>query len=406
MKTKLSKNEKILENTVLAISQKHSPSRIRRLNDKSFVKRYERNLFDLFQNRLKFPLTMFNNAKVLEFGSGTGEKSILFSKHGAHLTCVEFNDKSIKRHKELIQKFAIPQKKIKFFNCSIYDFKNQKDNKFDICISLGVLPHVADPKMAFGKLTKLLKKGGFCIIGVLNTLGNLHINLQRYSLYRLTDKTHKSIPYLAEFLFKDYIDRMEKYGGRFRASIISDTYINPKVSSVRTSEILDWFRKNNIVFYSSWPPIVPEYFADSSSRKYIDFSNMKNQHFLSRFETKWAMSTEDDIKKLDNDNKIFSKFDSELDKFCNKIKDVSPTITSIDKTLPILEKLSIHSNKINDDWNLNLKILISEIQNFIKLIESEKPDLIKIKARINKNKILFSKNAGIPTTFYAGYKKS
>lgn len=404
----LSPKKKLLENKVLEISKKHNPSHLR-FEQKNFARQYEKQLFDFYQNRIKYPIKLFQNSNVLDIGSGTGEKGIFYSKWGANLTCIDFNLDAIKQHKELIKKFGVNPTKTAFHNVSIYQFDNPENIEFDLTISFGVLPHVADPKKAFKKQIEFLKKGGFTLVSVLNSAGNFHMNLQRFCLYKLSKYFNMKIENLAEILFKEYIDRAEKFGGRLRDSIISDNYCNPKVTSFSTSEILSWFRSNNIKFYSSWPPIFPDFIADSFSRKYVPYTEMKKTHFISKFESNWVTSTKNDSDKIKTQNQIFEKFDNEFQGLCSSLQNVEPdNLKNIDSIF-ILEKLDNMKTQIKqvkefDNWIQNMNLFAFEVKDLIKTINSKNIKLSEIQNKIKNYKILFSKNAGISTTFYMGYK--
>lgn len=406
---KLNKNKRKLEKTVLEISKKHSPSYLK-FNDKEFVKKYEKRIFDLFQNRLKYPISMFDRSSVLDLGSGTGERGVFYSKWGANLTCVDFNPISIKRHKQLLKQFKLDESKISFFNQSVYDFENPHDTKFDLTISSGVISHLPDPKMAFKKQTQFLKKGGFTMVSCLNSAGNFHMNLQRYGLFVLSQSKKKSIEALTPFLFKDYLIRAEKYGGRLINSIISDNYRNPKVASFSTRDILEMFKENNMQFYSSWPPISPDFVADSTSRDYLDYAKLKSLNFISKFESNWMISTEDDLKKFDSYNSHYSKFDQKISLLCKIFSDVNQnnvkTIKeeNVDDLTNELVTTIEEQNSEYDKWTRTLSLFINEVMDYVKIINSEQ-SLKEIQQKIKTYKILFAGNSGLPTIYYMGYKR-
>lgn len=404
----LPENLRRLEKKVLKISKRHSPSYVR-FNKKQFVDRYQKRIFDLFQNRLKYPIRLFKDSLVLDLGSGTGEADIFYSKWGAFLTCVDFNPISIKRHKQLIKKFGLDETRITFYNQSIYDFENPKNIEYDLTISSGVIPHVPDPKLFFKRQVQFLKKGGFTIVSCLNSAGNFQMNLQRYALFKLARLTKKPIEQLAPYIFKEYIDRAEKYGGRLRKSIISDNYVNPKVSSLSSVDVLKLFKENKITFYSSWPPLFPDFIADSTSRKYIDYTKLRNLSFISKSESQWMISSHDDMEKIHQQNTLYFSFDKELRSLCNIVHDVNTTnVESIDQQdlLAKTENLSASITVINDNeqWKKRFTLFIDEINDFIKLINSNERNLIRIQKHVSSYNILFKGNAGIATTSYMGYK--
>jgi cyclopropane fatty-acyl-phospholipid synthase-like methyltransferase len=54
----------------------------------------ERSRENLYRDRLKLPLQIFDGARILEFGPGSGETSIYYGLWGAQMTLVEINPQS------------------------------------------------------------------------------------------------------------------------------------------------------------------------------------------------------------------------------------------------------------------------------------------------------------------------
>ena len=96
--------------------------------------------------------------KILDVGSGTGEFLNFFRKKGWEVRGLETDDKA--------REFAI-----KNFNCEIdknIDQTLENKEKFDVITLWHVLEHVYDINVYLSKLKRLLKDGGYIILGLPN----------------------------------------------------------------------------------------------------------------------------------------------------------------------------------------------------------------------------------------------
>ena len=96
--------------------------------------------------------------KILDVGSGTGEFLNFFKKKGWEVRGLETDDKA--------REFAI-----KNFNCEIdknIDQTLENKEKFDVITLWHVLEHVYDINVYLSKLKRLLKDGGYIILGLPN----------------------------------------------------------------------------------------------------------------------------------------------------------------------------------------------------------------------------------------------
>ena len=219
----------------------------------------ERKRERLFRDYLKFPPRMFHGARFLDFGCGTGERAIFYSRWGARCTLVDMNPLALERARKIFSLHAPEAADTTFLKGSLFDA--QPKGPFDIVGSEGVLHHTAAKREGFAKLVSYLRPGGFVFLGLGNRAGFFQRNLQRLLLYRYTD-TEAEIEQLADRFFTENLDRAERFGRRSRRAIIFDTYVNPRIDTTSMAEILDWFRENQIRFYSSWPPMTPLQFVD------------------------------------------------------------------------------------------------------------------------------------------------
>jgi len=83
-----------VSNAVLENYLKSSPSKLP-IDDQEFRKKHFLNRERLFQDHLKLPLRLFNDAELLDLGCGTGEQDLVYADWGANLTLVDMNPDSI-----------------------------------------------------------------------------------------------------------------------------------------------------------------------------------------------------------------------------------------------------------------------------------------------------------------------
>ena len=116
--------DKKIEKKVLKAFKNVSPSRVQIETKKNFNK-YRNSQKNLFFN-LKFPIEMFKNSEVVDFGCGTGELSIILSSFGAKVTGYDYNDLSIIRAKKIRDIIKI-KPTVKFVKKNIYEINKKKN---------------------------------------------------------------------------------------------------------------------------------------------------------------------------------------------------------------------------------------------------------------------------------------
>lgn len=116
-----------------------------------------------------FPLIKkdFEGKKVLDAGCGMGRNSYWSLTWGAErVTAFDCDTRSVEAAKKNLEKF----KNTEVLYKSIYDI--DRSNEFDIAMSIGVIHHLKDPKLALQNLVKSLKSGGKLLIWVYSREGN------------------------------------------------------------------------------------------------------------------------------------------------------------------------------------------------------------------------------------------
>jgi SAM-dependent methyltransferase len=127
-----------------------------------------------------------------------------------------------------------------------------REEAFDVVISNGVLMTTGDPVGGFRSITRLVKPGGFILVGLYNTIGRLTTDLRRV-IFNITGD---------RFQFLDAHMRNAKYNDRRKRAWFMDQYKHPHECKHSYDEVLtDWFEPNGIEFLSSIPKIGPAPFS-------------------------------------------------------------------------------------------------------------------------------------------------
>ena len=190
---------------------------------------------------------MFLNSTLIDFGCGMGQNTLVYDHLGASCTLLEYDNFSFENAKSLFSNHA--KNRFNIINTDKFDFK--VNEKFDFVISNGVAHHTHNPIKCLNICCDALKQGGFFILGIANKAGSFQRNLQRLILYSISNDNNDIIKY-SKLLFKEHIRRSVRFSGRYANEIIYDAYINPKIYTFGTQDIMDIFFNNNITFYSSY----------------------------------------------------------------------------------------------------------------------------------------------------------
>lgn len=227
-------------------------------------------------------------------------------------------------------------------------------------------------------------------------------NLQRAILYRLADNEEQIVS-LANELFSEFLDRAEKYGRRSRKSIIYDNLVNPKDNHPSTSEVLEWFAKNNLSLYSTWPPIIPAVLGDPADRSPLQYEELKS--ILSIPEIVFLAHTDDDIDYLRIFEKEVSTARRDINDLAQMLNDVMPD-TQLDlgemkKKINSLLGTKLQINPYTHYISM-LKQLLKETSNVLDFLEAG--HIEDLKRCIHDSKVLFRGTSGLGMNWYVGYK--
>ena len=178
-------------------------------------------------------------ADVLEAGCGTGQMSIYLSKYGRRIFGIDLSEGSLTEAKKFISQNEI--KNVYLLKMNIFKLFFEK-NFFDIIISTGVLHHTHNSELAFKKLVEVLKVNGIIIIGLYHRYGRTIQKIRQKLVHIFGDKLK-----FLDKRFSENIPEKQKYAW------FLDQYKNPSETTHTVSEVMKWFKKNNIQYLSSLP---------------------------------------------------------------------------------------------------------------------------------------------------------
>lgn len=107
-------------------------------------------------------LGSISNIKILDLGAGDGTISLQFLADGAQITMLD-----ISKNMLTVARRNTPcnyKDKVKYIQEDMERYTT--DEKYDVVLCLGVLPHVCSIERTIEKISELLKKGGRCIIQI------------------------------------------------------------------------------------------------------------------------------------------------------------------------------------------------------------------------------------------------
>ncbi len=388
------------EAAVLANYKKENPSvHFLAESEQAFVERAAKREA-LFRDNLKFPPKMFAGARLLDLGAGTGENAVYYGLWGADCMLVEIKDEASARSQAVFERYLAGRGTHSFVRASLFDFETEA--RFEIVVSEGVIHHTADKRAAFGKLASFLEPGGYLILGVGNAAGCFQRALQRVILFRFA-QSDDEIEAVAERLFKEHIDRAERFGQRSRRAIIFDSFVNPKVDFPSVEEVIGWFSQAGIALYSTWPPILPPVLGDSSMRTTFDAAELPS--IAAPAEATWLAHDRDDAEELPVRVAGLDALAAAQEAITGYVNDFQPG-QSFDER-DFLDLLAGYRRGLQGydpfgGFAAKLEVLLDEIQEVVGLLSAG--DLDRLAGALADSKQLFRGTGGLGVTRYVGYR--
>lgn len=333
----------------------------------TYVKRAE----FIYREHFKFPPKMFEGAKLIDFGAGTGENTVYLANWGATCTLVEMNEKAQRISKEVFSKYAARPNEHTFVLSSIFDYVPEKKELFDIVHCRGVLSHTAAKEEAFQKIATFLKPGGFLIFGDPNKAGGFQNMLQRYAVYTFA-KTPDEMVDVSEVLFKEDIDRSEQTIPRTRRAIIFDRWVIQSQDDPSVAEVVDWARKAGLRMYSSYPSVLPPTLGDSLHHN-PKFDPYSLRNVFSIAELTWMMQTESDSTFMQSVDAGVAPLADSLAQLTFYVANLNKRSTlELDRFSKLTSKLvsSMEDTRFLQPVREKLAIFAKEAEEFVRVVDA------------------------------------
>jgi len=182
-------------------------------------------------------------ARILDAGCGTGQLSLFLSILGRRVVGIDLSHASLGKGQRFKQAFGLGAHfaQMDLFRPAL------REHAFDYVFTNGVLHHTADAPGGFRSLLRLLKPGGFVVVGLYNTYGRLLLRLRK-QVFRLTGN---------RALWLDGILRARGIGDDKKRVWFLDQYAHPHERTFTVDDVLGWFREAGVEYVSSIPPIRP-----------------------------------------------------------------------------------------------------------------------------------------------------
>jgi len=146
-----------------------------------------------------------------------------------------------------------------------------KPASFDLVICNGVLHHTSDPFLGFQTISRLVKRGGFVIVGLYNKYGRIPTDIRR-AVFRLSGNRFR---FLDSRLREENISEVRKH------TWFMDQYKNPHESEHTIAEMLNWFDRSGIEFINGIPkPVAFEAFSPEEKLFSANPKGTRLDHFL------------------------------------------------------------------------------------------------------------------------------
>ncbi len=182
------------------------------------------------------------NIRVLEVGCGTGQLSNDLSVANRFVFGTDMCLNSLK----LAHNFKVhnQMERVGFYQMNLFR-PIFKEESFPLVICNGVLHHTGDPLGGFRAIAKLVKKGGYILIGLYNTYGRIFTDIRR-GIFKLSGD---------RFKFLDSRLMRQDVGDLRKLAWFRDQYKNPHESKHTMGEVLRWFEEEGFDFINGIPKL-------------------------------------------------------------------------------------------------------------------------------------------------------
>jgi len=179
------------------------------------------------------------NARVVEIGCGTGQLTNFLAIAHRSVLGVDICLSSLRLAQRFKQEHGLDR--AAFAQMNLFR-PGLKDGFFDVVISNGVLHHTADCRGAFHRISRLVKPGGYVVVGLYNAY-NRKLHYARRALFHWTGLTSRWLD--------PHFGKVSATGKR--EAWFQDQYNHPHETCHTFSEVLGWMDECGLEFINSIP---------------------------------------------------------------------------------------------------------------------------------------------------------
>ena len=170
----------------------------------------------LFEDKLRLPLRLFEGARLLEFGPDSGENALVFARWGSNCTLVEPNAKAHRFVQDYFQRYALTHRLVGIQTADVAEFAARDDLRADndFVIAEGFIYTVQPADLWIDVIGRLLRPGGHAVISYCEVFGSwvelltkmVHAQVKRLTGWSPLDSAERvfgakwdTIPHLRKF---------------------------------------------------------------------------------------------------------------------------------------------------------------------------------------------------------------
>jgi len=183
-------------------------------------------------------------ARVLECGCGTGQLSNFLSIANRKVVGADLCLNSLKLGQQFKRKNNLSR--VHFLQMNLFR-PVFKPGTFDLVVSNGVLHHTSDPFLALRTISRLVKPGGYLLVGFYHRYGRLITDFRR-AVFNLTRD---------RFTFLDPNLRRGGFSDAKANAWFMDQYKNPHESKHTIGQVMGWLDEIGFEFVRSMPKSKP-----------------------------------------------------------------------------------------------------------------------------------------------------
>ena len=184
------------------------------------------------------------NTRLLEVGCGTGQLSNYLGISQREVFGTDMSVSSLKLAEEFRRQNELDN--VRFFQMNLF-YPIFKECVFDLVICNGVLHHTKDPAEGFRKISRLVKIGGYLIVGVYNCFGRIPTYMRGAAFKFFGDR----------ILFLDKRLRKSNLAEAKKRAWFLDQYRMPHETAHTVKEVMNWFAEAGYQVVNSIPKQKP-----------------------------------------------------------------------------------------------------------------------------------------------------